>query len=95
MRIKLGDVARDSITGFEGVVIARTEWLFGCVRYSLQPQALHDGKPIESQTFDEEQLVWVRSTHEPESSRGDRIPEPAAATGGPRPEPAQRKVPTR
>jgi len=88
MKISLGDIARDSITGFEGVVIARTEWLFGCVRFTLQPQALHEGKPVETQTFDEEQLVWVRSTTG--ALRGA-----PAQTGGPRPEPAQRQVPRR
>lgn len=93
MKIKLGDVARDSITGFEGVVFCRVEYLFGCVRFSLQPQALHEGKPIPSETFDEEQLVWVRSTLEPKSDRGDRIP--AVATGGHRPEPAARQIPPR
>jgi hypothetical protein len=90
MRIELGDVARDSITGFEGVVFARVEYLFGCVRFSLQPQALHDGKPIESQTFDEPQLVWVRRPRTAAVAPGG--PEP---TGGPRPEPAQRQTPPR
>jgi len=54
--IKPGDLVKDKITGFEGIVVARTEWLYQCVRISVQPQSLHDGKPIDCQTFDEEQL---------------------------------------
>ena len=44
-RIELGDTAKDSITGFSGVVIATTFWLHGCERLTLQPQKLDkDGK---------------------------------------------------
>ena len=57
--IKLGDVARDTITGFTGVVIADTRWLHGCRRLTLQPRELKDGKPIESVTFDEPQLAMI------------------------------------
>jgi len=45
--IQLGDVAKDSITGFEGVVTGRTEWLNGCCRWLIQPRSLHEGKPVE------------------------------------------------
>lgn len=83
--IKLGDVARDTITGFEGVVVARTEWLNGCRRLTIQPQALHDGKPIDSTTFDEPQLALIRSA-------GARA-EPQ--TGGPQPEPSRHATPAR
>ena len=57
--INLGDKARDSISWFEGIVIAITNWLNGCQRITIGPQALHDGKPIESHTFDAEQVVLV------------------------------------
>jgi hypothetical protein len=80
--IKLGDRARDKITGFEGIVIARTDWLYNCVRFVIQPSALNkDGKPIESESFDEDQLELV-------------VPEAAVEkqtkTGGPMPEPERR-----
>jgi len=55
--IKLGQLVRDTLTGFEGVAVARTEWLFGCVRVTVQPKALDDkGVPIQNQCFDEAQL---------------------------------------
>lgn len=81
MEIKLGDVAKDTITGFEGVVVARTEWLNNCVRLSLQPKKLQDnGKPIDSETFDETQLVVVEAgpRHEP-VTHGGPMPEPRRA----------------
>ena len=83
-KIALGDVAQDSITGFKGVVVAVTEWLSGCRRVTIQPQALHDGKPIESETFDETQVVVLRSKETPEGSH---------RTGGPRPAPMRSRDP--
>ena len=56
MRIKLGSKVTDSITGMAGIAIARTDWLYGCVRYGVQPEELKDGKPVEAQWFDEAQL---------------------------------------
>lgn len=79
-RINLGDKARDTITGFAGIVVAETKWLHGCVRLTLQPQELKDGKPIDSMTFDEPQLEPV-TADVAKSTRG---------TGGPRPEPTRR-----
>lgn len=79
-RIELGDVARDTVTGFTGVVICDAKWLHGCRRLMLQPQALHDGKPVEATSFDEPQLVLVKTKEA--AGTGD--------TGGPRPEPKRR-----
>lgn len=80
-RIELGDVARDTITGFQGVVIADTKWLHGCRRLTLQPQTLDkDGKVQESMTFDEPQLAKVTAA----------VAAGTGNTGGPRPEPRRR-----
>lgn len=81
--IALGDTARDVVTGFEGVVVAITTWLNGCVRLALQPRALKDGKPIESQSFDVEQLELVEKC--------DAVM-PTKKTGGPMPEPQRPEV---
>jgi heat shock protein HspQ len=59
-KYELGDVLRDKITGFEGVVVARTQWLSNCNVYSLQSQVLHEGKPQDRQAFDEPQLELVK-----------------------------------
>ena len=85
MPINLGDLARDTITGYQGIVIARTEWLHGCRRLCLQAPSLHDGKPIDSATFDEPQLVLVKPGVAQSMAGADAAP--ASRTGGPRPEP--------
>jgi len=57
--IGLGDRVRASITGFEGFVVARTDWSGGCVRFGVQSEVLKNGKPIKPQWFDELQLAKV------------------------------------
>ena len=57
--LKLGDIARDKITGFEGVVICISDWLNGCQRVSVQPRTLKDGKTIDYEVFDAEQIEIV------------------------------------
>lgn len=77
---KLGDLVKDKVTGFKGVIIAKTEWLNGCVRMALQPQGLtKEGKPFESYTVDVEQLEMVKDS-------ACAPPEPVRAHGGPRPD---------
>ncbi len=56
-KIALGTKVKDKVTGFKGVVVARTEWLFGCLRYTVQPQKLKDGATIANECFDEDALV--------------------------------------
>ena len=53
--IELGDKVKCTITGFQGIVIAKIEYTNGCKRYQVQPQKLEAGKPI-SEWIDEEQL---------------------------------------
>jgi hypothetical protein len=84
--IELGDTAKDVVTGFEGVVVARSEWLNGRVRLSIQPRALRDGKPIESQSFDVEQCALVQKCD---------AKMPTKKAGGPMPEPSGRQEPRR
>lgn len=80
-RIELGDEAKDSITGFSGIVIGDTTWLHGCRRLTVQPKTLKDGKPLDPLSFDEPQLVLVKKKAVAPGSR---------ETGGPRPEPRRR-----
>ena len=48
----LGKQAQDKITGFEGVIVGRVEYLFGCVQYGIASK-LVGGKVIDTQYFDE------------------------------------------
>lgn len=57
--LKLGDRVRDKISGYTGIIVARTEWLYGCNRYNVQSEAMHDGLPVEARGFDEPQLEVV------------------------------------
>jgi len=56
---KLGDLARDIITGFKGIVVCHTKWVTSCDTYGLSPQSLKDGKPINSQHFDVDRIEVV------------------------------------
>ena len=75
---KLGSHGRHMISGFEGVIVAKTEWMNGCVRYGIQPTHLHDGKPIEIDWFDSEEIDKVVKKATPRSKQ---------KTGGPMPDP--------
>ncbi len=82
--IELGDVAKDKISGFEGVVVAVTTWLHACTRITLQPKDVQEktGQPVDNFTFDMPQLEMVlkggyeQPEKEPENTEGKK-------TGGP------------
>ena len=78
MEIKLGDVARDSISGLEGVVVCISKWLYGCTRVSVQPQGNKDGKPFDLVTVDMPQLTKVDEVIDKD------VADPAVKNYGPR-----------
>lgn len=84
-KYELGSKAKCKITGYEGMIIARTEWLYGCRRYVLQSQALKDGKPVDSHCIDEDALDLVVAAP----------PHKVRDTGGPTPSPTRAPDPTR
>jgi len=88
MTVELGDKVKDIVTGFTGIVVAKTQWLNGCWRISVQPQGLKDGKPIEHQAFDVEQLKILKA-------KEIKTTPPAKLKGGPRPDPVRQKTPNR
>ncbi len=56
-RIELGSRVRDQITGFEGVVTGRVEYLTGCAQYLVQPAVKKDsGEWIDARWLDEDRL---------------------------------------
>ena len=83
--MKLGDKVRDTITGLTGVAVARHEYLNGCIRLSLQPPEVKDGKPVDCSTFDVEQLEVVEKAS----------PRSVDPTGGPHDEPLRPSIPSR
>jgi len=48
----LGKKAKDKVTGFEGIIVGRIEYLFGCNQYGIAPEA-KDGKVNDTHWFDE------------------------------------------
>lgn len=58
--IKLGQMVRDTVTGFEGICITRTDYISGCTRIGLQPKVDKEGKIPEAQHFDEPMCVVVQ-----------------------------------
>lgn len=99
--IQLGDRVRDRLTGFEGIVIAVTEWLYNCRRITVQPTDLDkDGAVAKTESFDEDQLEVIQA-----GAFVAKVPARAAApetvatapdkTGGPRDTPSRRADPQR
>ncbi len=75
-KINLGAEVRDRVTGFKGIVVARTEWHFGCRRYVVQPPGLtKEGKTFETGNFDEDALEVLKDFKKPTVNK----------TGGPQP----------
>lgn len=57
--IKLGLKVKDKVTGFEGVAVARIEYLNGCVQYGVKPKVGKDGKIADIEYIDENQLKII------------------------------------
>lgn len=53
--INLGDRVQDVISGIKGIVVAKTQWLFGCNRITIEPEGNDNGKIFERVTIDEPQ----------------------------------------
>ncbi len=60
-KFELGEVLKDVVTGFEGVVMGRTQYYTQCNHYGLLPQRLDkDKKEPEWGWFDETRLVRAK-----------------------------------
>lgn len=55
MIINLGDIAKDKITGFEGVITGKASYLTGCDQYCIQPKVKDgdSGNCPDAKWFDE------------------------------------------
>lgn len=61
----LGQAARDKLTGFEGIIVAKVHYLNGCIRCGLQAKSLENDKPIDLEYFDENQLETAEGGVDP------------------------------
>ena len=80
--VKLGDRARDIISGYEGIVTGISDYLIGCKHVQLAPEKLDEkGDRRDAHWFDEPQVALVEAgVHSPEKLIGDA---PATKRGGP------------
>jgi hypothetical protein len=71
---ELGIKAKSRISGFKGVIVARSEHLFGCNRYWLAPAIKKDGTVPDGLWFDEDEVERIANTK--------KISVPKKNTGG-------------
>lgn len=85
MAVKLGSRVKDMYTGFAGIAIGRTDWLYGCSRIMIEPTELREGKPVDSVWFDEQRVELVEEEPVKVSKQN------SAKSGGPQKDPQRGK----
>lgn len=74
-KFNLGDELKDSITGFSGICVSRSQWISNCNTYGLKSVELKDGKPMDMEWFDEPVITLVK----------EKVHKENRDTGGPTP----------
>lgn len=78
MPVPLGAKVRDLITGYGGIAIGRTEYLYGCSQICISPDRLGEkGERLDSEWFDEQRVEVVEERPIPISDHN------SATSGGP------------
>lgn len=82
--IALGDRVTDEISGFEGIVTGRVEYLSGCAQLLVMPRVSGDGSLRAAEWFDVERLrvTEVRAVDMATRAAGADLPAPTSRTGG-------------
>jgi len=89
--ISLGSLVCDNITGFEGIAVSRTEYLFGCARMGVQPEGLtQNNKPFDEEYFDEHRLELLED-RSPKVAK--HMTQEIKPPGGPGNVPPKREIP--
>ena len=70
--MNLGQKARDKITGFEGTIIGRAEYLTGCTQFCLAPKTTPDGSIRAAEWFDEGRLATIGGGITADAVAGER-----------------------
>jgi len=58
-KFEVGSEVVDSISGYSGIIIYRSQWLSNCNTYGVKSKEIKDGRPIEPVQFDEPQLNLI------------------------------------
>jgi hypothetical protein len=61
-----GKSAKDKITGFQGKIVYRMEYMYGCNQYALSPEIDKDGKIRDMEQFDEGRIEIIGEGIKPE-----------------------------
>jgi len=69
---KFGMKAKDMVTGFEGTITAKCEYIYGCTQYLITPKTDKEGKKRDGEWFDEGRIVLLGKGIEPEKVRGKK-----------------------
>lgn len=54
--LKLGDAAKDKVTGFSGILVAYVVYLAASPQWSIQPPIKSTGEWVDSRYFDEDRI---------------------------------------
>ena len=57
--IKLGDTVKCKVSGFKGIVVARTEFINGCIQLEVQPKVNKKNEHMESLGIDIQSLEKI------------------------------------
>ena len=81
---ELGDEVRSVVTGFRGIVVAKTEYLSGCERVAVEskPEKDHESPALEWIDLQEVE-VRTRGAIDVDALRGVSVPQGATARIGP------------
>ena len=86
-KIELGDKVKDEVSGIEGIVVGITQFIHGCLRVTIAPQAKKGEKePPETFTADLPQCKLVKKSVVSTTAPAADVPkERKKTTGGPAP----------
>ena len=82
--IKLGDTVKCLITGFQGIVTSKMEFLNGCIQYSLAPKVGKDNKLQDEICIDSQSLRVVKKGPRHKYDKEEEEEDSHISTGGPR-----------
>jgi hypothetical protein len=67
-----GKKGKDKVTGFEGMITAKCNYMYGCSQYLLTPKIDKDGKKLDGEWFDEGRVEILKPMIEPKSVKAKK-----------------------
>lgn len=95
MKYELGEKVRDKVSGFEGIIMSRTEYLHGVPLYGVQPRVSGEGVMRQAEYFSEPAIETLKLSDKskPSKVRPDANTESRLKKAGPRkPAPLRKSV---